>query len=1060
MSSKGLVAILLALGFLNPVPLAVYAQEEAPIPEVPEVVETPEVPETDPEPVIEETEPDTEISATPEVELIEVADPPEEALMAAFSDEEEFVEEEEPELIWGCEMTMDNEGNEYEQCGMGYYRTLCGYNEGVEECITFFQFYEEEPDYLQMELDELFEYNVLNLSLTWNGNPLSGESSEIPTGTGTLGWSYVIPSGEVLEDLHNRFFRAEQAETALSHITFKLQVYKGTYGSSTLVYTEDLGHTLSGETVLNLSGTDPYQIVILGVTENALEPLNLCMFASGGELCPYLDPRAEAFEWFMYNGATCNSNDFEPPEFCYDRDHPDYKPDGRIHPFAFGTHQLTIGEAPAISSVLFLPGIKGSRLYKPSDTCDPDLSLSCPSVKLWEPSGNVLLRELFLTSAGDSGRSDIYTKDEDIVSEVLGANFYASFVNQMNALVADGTIPEWKAVAYDWRLSLDDVLSMGTVRGDKIFYREESETPYVEETLRELAAASPTGKVSIVAHSNGGLVTKKLMQQLEAQGDEDLVDKIIFVGVPQSGAPQAVGALLFGYGEALPRDECSQFRTFGWLCSVFGSRDMARSLAEHSPMAYHLLPSAAYFEQVQDSEHPVALFTASTMYAEERGRYGNSIDSAQELFDFLEAKDGGRTKPTASDIGSPNVLNSNLLSYGMNAHASLDSWTPPSGIQVYQIAGWGVPTVAGIEFYEQRKLLGGYKEMYRPLFVEDGDGVVPVPSALMLAEGSNVQNLWTNLAEVSRGPAPDRNHGNFLETNQVRILIRDILTNTLSSLPLYVSNDRPGPVSGEKLVFYLHSPLSLELYDEEGNHLGETESGEMDEEIEGATYGEFGEVKYIIAPAGEYTVSMKGKSSGTFSLDIQTLSGNQVTSALTVADVPTTEATIATINVTEDLYDTGPLSLDLDGDGVTESEIQPEANTTVLYTDPVEEPAEEQADDSSAGRRSSSTVRSISDTTPVADAPATYIPTPFQSPLATQVPQKLAIAPEAPVQTEVAVLTQAEGVPAQPTNTMRGTLTASAYDAVGTDVFKQIGEVLYNFWKGAIDVFTRLFAWK
>lgn len=1056
MSSKGLVAILLALGFLNPVPLAVYAQEEAPIPEVPEVVETPEVPETDPEPVIEETEPDTEISATPEVELIEVADPPEEALMAAFSDEEEFVEEEEPELIWGCEMTMDNEGNEYEQCGMGYYRTLCGYNAGVEECITFFQFYEEEPDYLQMELDELFEYNVLNLSLTWNGNPLSGESSEIPTGTGTLGWSYVIPSGEVLEDLHNRFFRAEQAETALSHITFKLQVYKGTYGSSTLVYTEDLGHTLSGETVLNLSGTDPYQIVILGVTENALEPLNLCMFASGGELCPYLDPRAEAFEWFMYNGATCNSNDFEPPEFCYDRDHPDYKPDGRIHPFAFGTHQLTIGEAPAISSVLFLPGIKGSRLYKPSDTCDPDLSLSCPSVKLWEPSGNVLLRELFLTSAGDSGRRDIYTKEEDIVSEVLGANFYASFVNQMEALTADGTIPEWKAVAYDWRLSLDDVLSMGTVRGDKIFYREESETPYIEETLRELAAGSPTGKVSIVAHSNGGLVTKKLMQQLEAQGDEDLVDKIIFVGVPQSGAPQAIGALLFGYGEALPRDECSQFRTFGWVCSIFGSRDMARSLAEHSPMAYHLLPSAAYFEQVQDSEHPVALFTASTMYAEERGRYGNSIDSAQELFDFLEAKDGGRTKPTASDIGSPNVLNSNLLSYGMNAHTSLDSWTPPSGIQVYQIAGWGVPTVAGIEFYEQRKLLGGYKEMYRPLFVEDGDGVVPVPSALMLAEGSNVRNFWLDLDSVATSGS-DIDHGNIFELNELRVLLRDLLINEPDSRPEYVSESQPPQRNGDKLVFYLHSPLTLELYDSDGNHVGETEDGEMNEEIEGVTYGEFGEVKYIIAPAGEYIVSMRGKASGTFSLDIQSLSGNEIVSSVTLADVPTTEATVATIAVNSDLANTGALMLDLNGDGTAESEIQPSLDDTVLYTEIEVSPTE--TDTSSSKRSSTSRSTSITTDTPslITNAP---VPAPVAAPVAQRPPTQQLAQVLVPQGNPDPVLIAANHASSPTEPVERRALTASAYDAIDTDVLKQIGEVLYNLWKGIANILSRIFVWE
>ena len=1051
------MTLLLVLGFLNPVPSAVYAQEETLPSEAPEVVETPDTTETG----VEEPESDTdtgadEPTAAPEVELIEVEDPPEAALMMAL-EEEEFAEEEDPELIWGCEMTTDMESNEFEQCGMGYYRTLCLYNEGVEECITFFQFVEEEPDYLQMELDELFEFNVLDLSLAWNGTSLSGDTSELPGGSGTLSWSYTLPPGDVLADLHNNLFEAEQLDIVLDFMTFKLQIYEGAYGSATLVYSEDLEERRAGETLLSLETDKTYQVVILGVVRS--EPFTSCIFNTdgGGELCPSIFPTSEAFAWFMRHAATCNSNEFDPPEFCYDQEHPDHKPEGAFHPFAFGTHEITFGESPGVSNVLFLPGIKGSRLYKPSTTCDPDLSLSCPGVKLWEPSGNVLLQELFLTSTGDTGNRNIYTKDSDIVSEVLGANFYASFVNQMNALTEDGTIREWKAVAYDWRLSLDDVLSMGTVRGDKIYYREATETPYIEETLRELAASSPTGKVSIVAHSNGGLVTKKLMQQLETEGDEGLVDKIIFVGVPQSGAPQAVGALLFGYGEALPRDECSQLRVLGWLCSLFGSRDMARALAEHSPMAYHLLPSAAYFEQVQDADHPVALFTASTMYAEERQWYGSSIDSVQELADFLEARDGGRTKPVSEDIGSPNILSSSLLAYGRSAHASLDAWVPPAEVQVYQIAGWGVPTVAGIEFYEQKKFLGGYKEMYRPLFVEDGDGVVPVPSALMLAEGPNVENFWIDLDGASSDSRKKLNHGNIFEVDALRILLRDLLIGSSRNYPSFVTKSQLSPRNGEKLLFYLHSPLTLELYDTDGNHVGETDDGGIEEEIPGATYGEFGEVKYIIAPAGEYTVSMRGKASGTFSLDIQSLSGNEIVSSLTLADLPTTETTLATINVAQDLNEVGALILDIDGDGTTESEIQPVLDTTVLYTEPEATPAE--AD--TANNRRGSTIRSTS----VANgAPSSNVNEPMTLNALTPALTK----PPAREQPETAVLqdysdsARASTTYSSPFNmSVEGRkLTASVNDAIGPDVLKQLGDVLYNLWKSIANLFSKIFVWE
>lgn len=1058
MSSKGLVTLLLLAGLLFPAPYPVLAQEE-----VQDVLAPPETPTEELEPVEtsaaaqnpEESGPE-EQGSVEAPELIEVVDPPAEEVLMQLSSEEEEYEEEEPELVWGCEMVMDNEGNEFEQCGMGYYRTLCGYNAGVEECITFFQFYEEEPDYFQEELDELFEFETLDLSLGWNGEAMD-EGGSLQTSHGQLSWTLTHPTSDDIAESISSFWHPEFIDWILPQTTYWLHIYKGPLGDATLVSSQEIGRNEVGTASITLPEPGEYQIFVSVVTRD--EPYNICAFIENprGDLCPEIDPHVEPVTWFMRYGRICNTNDLEPAELCYNREHPESRP-GHAYPLAFGHYTVTLeSAATGPSNVLFLPGIKGSRLYKPSSTCDPDLSLSCPGVKLWEPTSDVLLQELFLTSTGDSGRRDIYTKNEDIVSEVLGTNFYASFVNQMNALRSDGTITDWKAVAYDWRLSLDDILSSGTERGDKIYYREISGTPYIEKTLKDLAATSPTGKVSIVAHSNGGLVAKRLMQRLEAQGDESLVDKIVFVGVPQSGAPQAIGALLFGYGEALPKDSCSGLRSLGWLCSLFGSRDMARSLAEHSPMAYHLLPSEAYFAQVRDAQHPVALFSASTMYQEERARYGTTIDSATELTDFLEAKDGGRTKPAASDIASANVLNSGLLSYGREAHESLDAWVPPGEVEVYQIAGWGVPTVSGIEFYEQRKLLGGYKEMYRPRFVEDGDGVVPVPSALMLAEGDNVRNFWVDLDDASSDSRAKLNHGNIFEVSEIRILLRDILLGSLSGVPTFVTETQPEQRNGEKLVFYLHSPLTLELYDAEGNHVGENEEGVMDEEIEGATYGEFGDVKYIIAPAGEYTVSMRGKASGTFSLDIQSLSGDTVTSSLSIADVPTTEKTVATVFVGSDLEETGSLVVDLDGDGNTEIEIQPEAEATVLYTEP---PQATESDTDQGSQRSSSRTVTTANAPSVSSEPV---------PPSTTPPGPVTIPPEtkpfvANSDTSVADASVANAPPQRDLlpreNIDSRSLTASVYDSVGADFVNWISDMLYNFFKSIGQTFTNLFVWR
>ena len=58
-----------------------------------------------------------------------------------------------------------------------------------------------------------------------------------------------------------------------------------------------------------------------------------------------------------------------------------------------------------------------------------------------------------------------------------------------------------------------------------------------------MASSSKTGKVTIVAHSNGGLVTKLIYNQLKDKGEADLVDKIIFVAVPEIGTPQSLPSL-------------------------------------------------------------------------------------------------------------------------------------------------------------------------------------------------------------------------------------------------------------------------------------------------------------------------------------------------------------------------------------------------------------------------------------------------------------------------------------------------------------------------------------
>lgn len=173
------------------------------------------------------------------------------------------------------------------------------------------------------------------------------------------------------------------------------------------------------------------------------------------------------------------------------------------------------------SNVLFLPGIEASRLYRPNYDGGTD--------QLWEPNADSDANDLLLTADGQSARNDIYTKDVIRQAYLVGPNIYESFVAQMDGLKTVGTITDWKSVPYDWRLSFDDILNSGHQFPDgRMYYSGDhaaTSSPYIVQELRRLAGSSKTGKVTIVAHSNGGLLAKALVEKL---GDTEAAKLIRF----------------------------------------------------------------------------------------------------------------------------------------------------------------------------------------------------------------------------------------------------------------------------------------------------------------------------------------------------------------------------------------------------------------------------------------------------------------------------------------------------------------------------------------------------
>ena len=574
------------------------------------------------------------------------------------------------------------------------------------------------------------------------------------------------------------------------------------------------------------------------------------------------------------------------------------------------------------SNVLFLPGLEASRLYKKDGILEN---------QLWEPNRNADVKKLFLDEDGKSLNKDIYTKDvldEANVSPILQKNIYKSFLSDLDKWKNDEKIiADYSVVPYDWRLSLEDILDSGVVDGEKISYIKKSISPYIIKELRRLASASKSGKVTIVAHSNGGLLVKALTNKLGEEA-QNLIDKIVFVAVPQIGTPQAIGGLLHGFDQGLPTD---------WL-SFFVSPKNARTLGKNMSSAYNLLPSNVYFSSNGSAvKTPVISFEEGSLTNSFINKYGYEIDEPNKLHNFLLDEEG-KVSADSDDLASPSKINSKLLKYGEDTHQVLDdNWIVPSNILVYKIAGFGEETLGKIKYWtgiECVKYFHSFcletkpKLQYSPEMVTDGDGTVVAPSALaMSTDAENVKRYWVDLFDYNDNNY-NREHADILEVEQLRDFIKNnILTQSETTLPKYISDSKPANNSEKRLQYILHSPLALSAFDSVGNEISATVSN-----IPRAQYKRFGEAQYISLPAStNHTVKLDGLADGSFTLEMQELENDEVIAKTTFAGIPTSDKTKAEMEVTDGaIRNTSLLKVDFNGDDAIDFSLEPKVGETVL----------------------------------------------------------------------------------------------------------------------------------
>jgi pimeloyl-ACP methyl ester carboxylesterase len=568
------------------------------------------------------------------------------------------------------------------------------------------------------------------------------------------------------------------------------------------------------------------------------------------------------------------------------------------------TATSTVATSTGASSVLFLPGIQASRLYTDGVLGTED--------QLWTPNWNQDVRQLQMTENGDSVEQ-IYTRD--ILDEVAGLGaVYKNFTHSLDTLVTDKTIAEWRPFAYDWRYAVDDIVQNGT--------KYENEIRNAVTLVEDISEESYSKKVTIVAHSNGGLLAKALLTQLREQGKEHLVDRLILLASPQLGTPKAVGSLLHGFDQSAAG-------------GIVIDAAVARSAIKNMPGAYGLLPTTEYFTEVGV---PIIKFSEGTSLQLFRDHYGTDIDNVSELHNFLTGAGDGRGE--AITVYDAIKANSAVLQDSSTLHTNvLQSWRAASTTEVIEVVGVGLPTVSGFEYREFNK-----RECTTTLFIESCTDVAyykPVPmfslygDETVMAQSAkgyqgNKQTYYFDL--YGQGQDIEFKHVNFSEASVIQELVtKSIKNESLDNIPFI--NTSAVVQTGEYQLLSVNSPATVVVFDDDGN---KTEIDFSDDELMARQEGipnssiyYMGSTTYVVLPVEKtYNFVITCTGGGGVTVVLDTI-GNETLSTIYEIYIPDTNQGM-TIEGSIANEQMSSLEVDLTNDGVLDYMIDPNTGEKII----------------------------------------------------------------------------------------------------------------------------------
>ena len=505
--------------------------------------------------------------------------------------------------------------------------------------------------------------------------------------------------------------------------------------------------------------------------------------------------------------------------------------------------RLGIVETPR-EPVVIVPGIMGSRLNRVSNGEEV-----WPNVSQMRFPGDTYLDDLQLSTGG----IQIAGKEMNASSAIEEESNRIFYKNLIHNLIGYTENVNLFVVPYDWRLDI------------------QSQINKLDSVVSQAIAASTDGKINIIAHSMGGLLTR---DYLVATSSSQFLDKLILLGTPNLGAPKI--AKIINYGDDL------DFKINLGLFDVgILNTDEAKKISQNMPAVYELLPSRNYFSAI--------------------GSYIDDFSSGTD--NFLNYDE---TKQFLINQGR----NSELLALA-DAYHVRDS-TSINAPKIYNIVGCeNFNTIGGFLVYPDGRYDLGYT---------DGDGTVPFGSANSISS--------TTLTYYAPFDTTGVDHLGLVKDSN----ILNIIDNILNDNPLFssgnVSRDATPCTQGSPnaIIFETHSPVSLSVYDSQNRHLGPTSSGTIEFGIPGASYDVIEHNSFVRVPEGDtYRVVINGTASGTAEFDIKSASGATITNKAVYQNIPITGNQTVANAIFSGFQGDLTLNLDSNGDGVTDSNIQPSA---------------------------------------------------------------------------------------------------------------------------------------